>query len=210
MEANRNWGENLVVKAFAIAVVVVVAGLAGMGLPAAVDAQSPSATRSFSAATVAAGDELEVTVTPGGYGRFGQLVETIPDGFNYVPTGDPGVEDDGQDVILTFVRTKRETETASYTETVSYKVTAATTSGVGSFSGVLKDVDKIEHQVGGQHQVTVGAAYLDLLAMYDDNEDNAIERLEYLAALDDFIDGLIDKAALLEVLDHLIDYLSGG
>ncbi len=189
----------MVVKVFAIAVVVVVAGLAGMGLPAAVDAQSPSATRSFSAATVAAGDELEVTVTPSGYGRFGQLVETIPDGFNYVPTGDPGVEVDGQDVILTFLEG----------ETVRYRVTGAAGTGVGFFSGILKDIDKVEHQVGGQHQVTVGAA-LDLLARYDTSGDNAIERLEYLAALDDFIDGLIDKAALLEVLDHLIDYLSGG
>ena len=196
----------MVVKAFAIAVMVVVAGLVGLVLPVAVDAQSPSATRSFSAATVSAGDELEITVTPSDYGRFGQLVETIPDGFSYMPSGEPGVEVDGQDVVLTFVRTKRETETASYTETVSYKVTAATTSGVESFSGVLKDEDKIEYQVGGQHQVTVGAA-LDLLARYDDNKDNAIEQSEYLAALDDFIDGLIDKQALLEVLDYLIDNL---
>ena len=197
MEANRNWGENLVVKGFAMAVVV--AGLVGMGLPAAVDAQSPSATRSFSAATVAAGDELEITVTPSGYGRFGQLVETMPQGFSYVSSSQPFVKVSGQDVALTFLEG----------ETVRYRVTAATAVGMGSFSGILKNEDRIEHQVGGQHQVTVEAA-LDLLASYDTNGDNAIERLEYLAALDDFIDGLIDKAALLEVLDHLIDYLSGG
>ena len=76
--------------------------------------------------------------------------------------------------------------------------------------GSLQVENNVQHQVGGQHQVTVLAA-LDLLARYDTDGDNAIERLEYLAALDDFIDGLIDKAALLEVLDHLIDcLLSGG
>ena len=180
----------------AIAVLVAVAGLVGLVMSATVAAQSPNVTRSFSAATVAAGGELEVTVTPGGYGRFGQLVETIPDGFSHVSTGEPGVEVDGQDVILTFLEG----------EIVRYRVTAAAGTGVGSFSGILKDEDKVEHRVGGQHRVTVGTA-LDLLARYDTSGDNAIERLEYLAALDDFIDGLIDKAGLLEVLDYLIESL---
>ena len=199
MEANRNSGGNLVVKAVAALVMVVVAGLGGWLLPTTVEAQSPNATRSFSAATVAAGGELEVTVTPSGYGRFGQVVETLPEGFSFISRSLPSVKMEGRDVVLTFLEG----------ETLSYMVTASTTSGVGSFSGILKDEDKAEHRVGGQHQVTVLAA-LDLLARYDTDGDNAIERLEYLAALDDFIDGLIDKAALLEVLDYLIDYLSGS
>ena len=187
-------------KVMAIVVMVAIAGLAaGLGLPATVDAQSPNAIRSFSAATVAVGDELEITVTPSGHGRFGQLVETMPEGFSYVSSSQPLTEIDGRDVVLTFLEG----------ETVRYRVTAATTVGAGSFSGILKNEDKVEHQVSGQHQVTVEAA-LNLLTRYDANDDDVIERVEYLAALDDFIDGLIDKAALLEVLDHLIDYLSGG
>ena len=173
------------------------AGLAGMALPATVEAQAPGAARSFSTTSVTAGGEIEIMVDPSGYGRFGQVVETLPEGFTYVSSTLPGVATAGQDVVITFLEG----------EMFSYKVTAPATTGVRVFSGVLRDEHKAETPVAGQNQVTV---VVDVLARYDANGDGAINKTEYLAALDDFIDGLIDKAALLEVLDRLIDHLASG
>ena len=64
-----------------VAVVGVFLAVGGLLTPGFVDAQSPSATRSFSVASVSAGGELDVTLTPRGFGRLGQVVETLPDGF---------------------------------------------------------------------------------------------------------------------------------
>ena len=74
------------------------------------------------------------------------------------------------------------------------------TSGVGSFSGVLKDDDKGEHVVGGQHQVTVGAA-LDLFAVYDTDGSGGIEQPEYQSAVEDYLSGVIDKAGYSTIVD---------
>jgi hypothetical protein len=170
--------------------------------PAVANAQTPTVTRSFSATSVAAGGELEVTVTHSGDGRFGQLVETLPEGFSLVSSS-PGSDDvdisevDGQ-VVITFLAGK----TLEYRVTeLEYTVTAAAGSEAGSFSGVLKDEDKVEHDVGGQHQVTVAAA-ADLLTRYDvDDRDGSIGKSEYLRALGDYLfSGTLSKAEYLEVL----------
>ena len=47
-----------------------------------------------------AGGELVVTVTARGYGLFGQVVETLPDGFTYVSSDQPGAAYRGQMVML--------------------------------------------------------------------------------------------------------------
>ena len=116
--------------------VVVLGGallVSGLLHPGVVDAQSPTANRSFSTATVAAGGEVEVTVAPSDYGRFGQVVETLPAGFSYVSSEQPGIKVDGQDVAIVFLEG----------DTVTYKVTASTTTGVGSFSGLVLDEDEV-------------------------------------------------------------------
>jgi hypothetical protein len=170
--------------------------------PAVANAQTPTVTRSFSATSVAAGGELEVTVTHSGDGRFGQLVETLPEGFSLVSSS-PGSDDvdisevDGQ-VVITFLAGK----TLEYRVTeLEYTVTAAAGSEAGSFSGVLKDEDKVEHTVSGQTQVTVEAA-ADLLTRYDvDDRDGSIGKSEYLRALGDYLfSGTLSKAEYLEVL----------
>ena len=48
------------------------------------DASTHSGTRTLSAPSVAAGDEITVTIRASGYGSFGQVVETLPPGFSYV------------------------------------------------------------------------------------------------------------------------------
>lgn len=180
--------------------VVVLGGallVSGLLHPGVVDAQSPTATRSFSTATVPAGGELEVTVAPSDYGRFGQVVETLPAGFSYLSSEQPGIKVDGQDVAIVFLEG----------DTVAYKVTASTTTGVGSFSGLVLDEDEAEEQVGGQHQVTVVAAS-DLLGRYDDDQDGSIQRVEYLTALSHYLfDGTISRDEYLEILSL---YLFGG
>ena len=52
-------------------------------------APGPTASRSFSTASVSKGGNLEVTITAANYGFGGQIVETIPAGFDYVSSG-PG------------------------------------------------------------------------------------------------------------------------
>ena len=49
-----------------------------------VGATSHSAERAFSAASVPAGGELVVTIEVSGLGSAGQVVETLPEGFNYL------------------------------------------------------------------------------------------------------------------------------
>ena len=79
----------MVRKALTLLVVVAVVG-AALGVvwvsrPSLVDAQQePTATRSFSSMTVNAGGELTVTMTASNFGGFGQIMETLPDGFTYV------------------------------------------------------------------------------------------------------------------------------
>ena len=108
-----------------------------------------------------------------GYGRFGQVMETLPAGFTYVPSNQPGVAGDGRRVVVHFLRD----------ETVTYRVTAPATAGVGSFSGVLRDEDKAEYRVGGQSRIATMATGLGLLDRYDTNpRDGSIGRDEYVGS----------------------------
>ena len=51
-----------------------------------VGATGYGATRYFSESWLSPGTDIVVTITATGYGGFGQLVETIPDGFTYNET----------------------------------------------------------------------------------------------------------------------------
>ena len=134
-------------------------------------------------------------VTPRGHGRFGQVVETLPAGFTYVSTDQPGAAGDGRRVVVHFLKD----------EPITYRVTAPAAAGVGSFSGVLRDEDKAEHQVGGQLQLTV----FDLLTRYDADGDGQINtRLEYLAASRDYQDGNITESDLAKVLLRYTNFLN--
>ena len=148
----------MVRKALALLVMVAIVGVTwgavGLLWPtlAAGQANNPSASRAFSAPSVAPGGELEVTVTVGGYGAGGRVEETLPAGFGYVDgsttPADIRVTLDGQTVRFTM---------QGITE-FTYKVTASGTEDDYTFNGVLKDEDRVSYPVGGDSQITVQAA----------------------------------------------------
>jgi hypothetical protein len=163
MVRHRKGGGRLVRKALALLVMVtvvgVVLGVVGLLHPNTVDAQAPSATRSFSGITsVSAGGELSVMITAREYGSPGRVEETLPDGFSYVDGSTvPGPED----IRVTTVVGDDGRTTVRFTldgeEEFTYKVTASSTEGNYSFSGILKDEDRAPHQIRGDSMITVGA-----------------------------------------------------
>ena len=114
-------------------VVVMIAGIAGLGmmlaLPPVVAAQeNPSATRSFSPASVTPGGRVVVTITVANYGSTGAVTETLPTGFKDVSSRlqvdlDPGV--------ARF--------TLQGEPSFTYTVTAPSVEGSYTFSGTLRD-----------------------------------------------------------------------
>ena len=153
----------MVRKALALLVMVtvvgVVLGVVGLLRPNTVDAQAPSAMRSFSGITsVSAGGELSVMITAREFGSPGRVEETLPDGFSYVDGSTvPGPED----IRVTTVVGDDDRTTVRFTlagdEEFTYKVTASGTPASYTFNGVLKDHDNISHTVGGDSMITVGA-----------------------------------------------------
>ena len=67
----------------ALAIAAMVGALALLAQPDVVEAQSHSASRAFQRTWAAPGGELRVTITARNYGTFGQVVETLPDGFTF-------------------------------------------------------------------------------------------------------------------------------
>ena len=132
----------------ALAVVVAVAGVAGLLPSAPVEATSHSAIRSFSAPWVLPGGRLEVTIAVSDYGPFGQVVETLPEGFSYEGSdlSEAAVAVEGQTVAFTLLGDER----------ITYTVAAPSAEGSYSFSGVLLDANKVEQAVGGDSSIRVG------------------------------------------------------
>ena len=62
----------------------------------------PTASRGFSAASVPAGGNLEVTITVADYGFGGLIVETLPEGFGYVSSDPVGAGFDADAGTVTF------------------------------------------------------------------------------------------------------------
>ena len=131
-----------------LAVAVAVVGVAGLLHSDPVEATSHSSVRSLSAPWVLPGGALEVTITAAGYGGLGQVVETLPAGFSYQGSdlSEFAVAVEGQTVAFTLLGDDRFT----------YRVTAPSATGVYSFSGVLRDVNKAEEAVAGDSSIRVG------------------------------------------------------
>ena len=112
--------------------------------------QDPSASRSFSPASVAAGGRVVVTITADNYGQAGGVTETLPAGFTYVSSSlDAGTgHETGREVRFTLQGD------ASFT----YTVTASSVAGSHTFSGTLRDFDRDDTPVGGDSSVTVRAS----------------------------------------------------
>ncbi len=107
-------------------------------------AQTPSATRQISPATVVPGGTLTVTVTAS-FSSFAQVRENLPDGFEYV-SGTPEGEVDGQRLIFTLLSGDR---------TISYTVRAAQSEGTYRFTGSLLDAYRQDVAIGGDSTVNI-------------------------------------------------------
>ena len=94
---NKTRRNDLVRKALALLVIVAmvgaVTGAVGLLYPHPAGAHEHSAARSFGSAEVAAGGDLEVTITVNDFGNAASVVETLPEGFDvqeHQPAGGPG------------------------------------------------------------------------------------------------------------------------
>ena len=115
-----------------------------------VTVEGPSATRSFSSTSVARGGRVVVSIRVTNYGQAGGVTETLPSGFSYVSSSLSAsqVNESGQNVRFTLQGA------TSFT----YTVTASSTPNSYTFSGTLRDFDRIDHTVGGATRVTVRGA----------------------------------------------------
>ena len=133
----------------ALAIAAIVGAAALLAQPGAVDAQSHSANRAFQRTWAASGSELRVTITASNYGAFGQVVETLPEGFTFLGSSlddADQVSSEGQTVQFTLLGDSRFT----------YTVTVPSAEGRYTFSGIIKNDNLEERTVRGHTQFRVG------------------------------------------------------
>ena len=132
----------------ALAVVAVLGMAALLAQNSVAEAQSHSARRSFGAAWAAPGSEFQVAISARDYGAFGQVVETLPDGFTFVRTSldDFQVEVDGPTLSFYLLDDSRFT----------YVVTVSATEGQYTFSGIINDSDREGRTIVGNRSLRVG------------------------------------------------------
>ena len=122
-----------------------------------VAAPSATATRTLPMA-VEPGAEFDVGIEASGCGSFGQVRETLPDGFTYVSVSDPGdilVSMTNGEVWFTFLG-----DSISF----NYTVQAPTVEDTYTFAGAVLDDDSVPYPVGGDTEVKVGAVVLESIA----------------------------------------------
>ena len=130
----------------------VVGGATRVTVEAPAEGPSASATRSFDSASVAPGDEVVVTITAADYGSLGAVTETLPAGFSYVSSS---LTDEGEVTEIDALTVRFTLQGAD--KTFTYTVTASNTAGPHTFSGMLRDSDRVDSVVGGATSVTVEA-----------------------------------------------------
>ena len=86
----------------ALAIAAMVGALALLAQPDVVEAQSHSASRAFQRTWAAPGGELRVTITARNYGAFGQVVETLPEGFTFVSASLPDTQIEQEAQVVRF------------------------------------------------------------------------------------------------------------
>ena len=163
-----------------------------------------SATRSFSAATVAPGAEITVNIALSEYGEGGSVTEMLPEGFTLVSGSIEFVGGGG------FARPSgnqvRGLLVGAGVTNVAYKVTAPSEAGSPfEFTGKFVNFDGESVDIGGAATVTVSSGD-PLVAQYDANGDGVIDIGELFSAIDDYFDGRIDISELFTIIDL---YFSG-
>ena len=134
------------VAALAIAASVGIAAL--LAQSGVVETQSHSATRSFPADWAAPGSEVEITIAIGNLGGFGQVEETLPEGFTFVRSSLDAfqVQVTGQAVIFVLIGE----------DSFTYVVTASAMEGQYTFAGIVKNADRVARTIGGQTTLRIG------------------------------------------------------
>ncbi|NQE04644.1 hypothetical protein C5S32_02125 [ANME-1 cluster archaeon GoMg1] len=112
----------------------------------------PTATRTLPAESVSAGEPFIVRIEVSDYGIFGQVAETLPEGFIYLAStlGPRTVVQCGPTNTFKF-QLLGET---SFT----YTVIAPDSEGTYTFSGILKDMNKNEYEVVGDMEIEIEEA----------------------------------------------------
>ena len=123
----------------ALAIAAMVGALALVAQPGGVEAQSQSASRAFQRTWAAPGGQVRVTITASNYGAFGQVVETLPDGFTFVSASlpDTQIEQEGQVVRFNLFGDS----------SFNYVVTVAAGEGRYTFNGVVRNADRAGTQL---------------------------------------------------------------
>ena len=131
-----------------LALVLATIGAGTLAPSSTLEASSHTAVRSFSQPWAPPGGRLVVTITATNYGGFGQVEETLPEGFSYTGSSlsEGSVTVDGQTVSFVLLGD------GSFT----YTVEVPDDEGAYTFSGVLKDANRDERVIGGASQVLVG------------------------------------------------------
>ena len=111
-------------------------------------ASGHSAERSFESPWVVPEGELRVTIAVQDYGAFAQVQETLPEGFSFVGSSLPEVAVKVDSGTLTF--------TLLGENEFEYTVQAPAVEGTYSFSGIIKDQNKTEEDIGGDSSLRVG------------------------------------------------------
>ena len=139
-------------KIVAMALVLFATALLAMGPMAigVVSASEHGAVRSFSSEWVAPGEEITVTIAVNDYGPFGQVQETLPEGFAFLGTtlSDTAVESTIGTMKFTLLGDEEFTYTARTPDE----------EGEYSFSGVLLDSFRNDEAIGGSINLRVGVA----------------------------------------------------
>lgn len=132
------------------AIVTAIAGVVALiGILPATAQTTPTATRSFDPASVDPRGQIVVTITASNYGGFGRVTETLPAGFSYVSTS--GLEAfQVRQLPNNQVRFTLQGDTS-----FTYTVRASRAPGHHTFSGTLRDSNRVDHPVDGDDRVTV-------------------------------------------------------
>jgi DNA mismatch repair protein MutH len=116
------------------------------------------ATRTLPAEPLSPSTKFTIGIEASDYGTFGQVLETLPEGFVYVDsTLDPG---------SVVVKNSTVRFTLFGESSFNYSALASDTTGTYNFSGVLKDVNMNAYVIGGDTEVVVGATLSTLGIVY--------------------------------------------
>lgn len=122
--------------------------------------EMPTAERTLPAEPVPAGESFLVEIEVSNYGTWGQVIETLPEGFIYrrstLDTGQVEPEQKG-DISGETKTNKRKFPLWGETSFI-YTIIAPDIAGTYTFSGILKDMNQNEYKVVGDMEIEIEEA----------------------------------------------------